>query len=125
MVVHLSERTHAHHTMFAILRLAICFAAILVLVACNGSGEEPQTVAPSAAPTSSPTPIETPSEEKVLTILYWQAPSLPGPFLSSRFKDRDAGAVTLEPLAKYTPDGDLTPALAVEIPTLENGGVSP
>ncbi len=110
--------------MIANLRLAICFAAILVLVACNGSGEEPQTVAPSAAPTSSPTPIETPSEEKVLTILYWQAPSLPGPFLSSRFKDRDAGAVTLEPLAKYTPDGDLTPALAVEIPTLENGGVS-
>ena len=124
MVVHLSERTHAHHTMFAILRLAICFAAILVLVACNGSGEEPQTVAPSAVPTSSPTPIESPSEEKVLTILYWQAPSLPGPFLSSGFKDRDAGAVTLEPLAKYTPDGDLIPALAAEIPTLENGGVS-
>ena len=124
MIVHLSERTYAHHAMTAILRLTICFAAILVLVACNGSGEEPPTVAPSAVPTSPPTPIETPSEEKVLTILYWQAPSLPGPFLSSGFKDRDAGAVTLEPLAKYTPDGDLTPALAVEIPTLENGGVS-
>ena len=96
----------------------------MLLIACNGSGEEPRTVAPSAVPTSSPTPIETPSEEKVLTILYWQAPSLPGPYLSSGFKDRDAGAVTLEPLAKYTPDGDLTPALAAEIPSLENGGVS-
>lgn len=72
-------------------------------------------------PTSTPTP---PDEEEVLTILYWQAPSLPGPYLSSGFKDRDAGAVTLEPLAVYDPDGVLTPVLASEIPTLENGGVA-
>ena len=60
----------------------------------------------------------------MLTILYWQAPSLPGPYLSSGFKDRDAGAVTLEPLAVYDPDGVLTPVLASEVPTLENGGVA-
>ena len=63
-------------------------------------------------------------DEKVLTILYWQAPSLPGPYLSSGFKDRDAGAMTLEPLAHYGPDGALVPALAEEIPTVANGGVS-
>ena len=63
-------------------------------------------------------------DEKVLTILYWQAPSLPGPYLSSGFKDRDAGAITLEPLAHYGPDGALVPALAEEIPTVANGGVS-
>lgn len=63
-------------------------------------------------------------EEQVLTILYWQAPSLPGPYLSGGFKDRDAGAITLEPLAHFGPDGALVPALASEIPTLENGGVS-
>lgn len=63
-------------------------------------------------------------EEKVLTILYWQAPSLPGPYLSSGLKDRDAGAITLEPLAHYDPDGRLVPALAAEIPTLANGGVA-
>ena len=63
-------------------------------------------------------------EEKVLTILYWQAPTLPGSYLSAGIKDVDAGAVTLEPLAKYDPDGKLVPALASEIPTLENGGVS-
>lgn len=63
-------------------------------------------------------------EEKVLTILYWQAPSLPGPYLSGGFKDRDAGAITLEPLAHYAPDGSLVPALAEEIPTVENGGVA-
>ena len=61
------------------------------------------------------------TEEKVLTILYWQAPTLPGPYLSSGTKDSDAGAITLEPLARYDPDGNLTPALATEIPTLENG----
>ena len=65
------------------------------------------------------------SEEKVLTILYWQAPSLPGPYLSGGYKDRDAGAITLEPLAYYSPEGELVPALAAEIPTIENGGISP
>ena len=50
---------------------------------------------------------------------------MPGPLLSSGYKDRDAGALTLEPLAKYAPDGSLVPALAAEIPTIENGGVSP
>ena len=63
-------------------------------------------------------------EEEVLTLLYWQAPSLPGPYLSGGFKDRDAGAITLEPLDHYGPDGALVPALAEEIPTIENGGVS-
>ena len=59
-----------------------------------------------------------------MTILYWQAPTLPGPYLSSGTKDTDAGAVTLEPLAKYDPEGNLVPALAARIPTLENGGLS-
>jgi peptide/nickel transport system substrate-binding protein len=63
-------------------------------------------------------------EDKVLTILYWQAASLPGPYLSGGTKDQDAGAVTLEPLANYDPDGAFVPKLATEIPTIENGGIS-
>ncbi len=63
-------------------------------------------------------------EDRVLRILYWQAPSVVGPYQSSGLKDRDAGAVTLEPLAHYGPDGALAPALSVEIPTVENGGVA-
>ncbi len=105
--------------------------------------ETPMTEPPAVTPISSPAPTEAPTEkpptstpvptstptdpmmeEKVLTILYWQAPSLPGSYLSSGYKDRDAGAVTLEPLAKYSPNGNLVAALAAEIPTLENGGVS-
>ena len=64
------------------------------------------------------------SDAKTLTLVYWQAPSVPNPYLSGGFKDRDAGAITLEPLAKYDPDGALVPALAAEIPTLQNGGIS-
>ena len=62
--------------------------------------------------------------EETLTILYWQAPSTPNPYLSGGFKDRDAGAITLQPLAYYDPVGALVPALADEIPTLQNGGIS-
>ena len=110
-----------------VLRLATALAALFLLAACNGSSEELPTSEPSPSPTQAATPTEgaaTPTEEKVLTIRYWQAPTLPGSYLSSGTKDSDAGAITLEPLARYDPDGNLTPALAAEIPTLENGGVS-
>ena len=63
-------------------------------------------------------------DDRTLTLVYWQAPSMANPYLSGGFKDRDAGAITLEPLAKYDPDGALVPALAAEIPTLQNGGIS-
>ena len=63
-------------------------------------------------------------EEKVLTLRYWQAATLPSSYLASGYKDTDAAALTLEPMANYDPDGNLTPRLAVEVPTVENGGVS-
>ena len=68
-------------------------------------------------------PFQSSDEERVLTILYWQAPTLPGPYLAAGYKDRDAGAITLEPLASYNPNGDLVPRLAEDIPTLANGGL--
>ena len=94
---------------------------------------EPTATSPAPSPDITPTATSRPAtptpepavrEEKVLTLRYWQAPSLPGPYLADGYKDRDAGAVTLEPLAGYDPDGELTPKLAAEIPTLENGGVA-
>ena len=89
------------------LRLSLVLLFVLLLTACGGSDEEP-----------------TPTEVNVLTIHYWQAPSVPSPYLSGGNKDTDAAAVTLEPLAKYDPEGNIVPALAAEIPTIENGGVS-
>lgn len=92
-------------------KLVLVTFLALALVACGDVGMAPVTPA-------------TPEEERILTIRYWQAPSLPFPYLAAGFKDRDAGAITLEPLANYAPDGSLVPRLAVEIPTLANGGVS-
>ena len=106
--------------MNTLLKLALGLVSAFLVVACNGFGQEPT----ATLPPSPPSPTEIAKEEKVLTILYWQAPSLPGPYLADGYKDRDAGAVTLEPLASYDPDGELTPRLAAEIPTLENGGVA-
>ena len=89
------------------------------------TSEPTQTATPpTATPTPEPTQAPAPPEEKTLTLLYWQAPSVPGSYLSAGTKDVDAGAITLDPLAKYDPDGNLVPALAAEIPTLENGGFS-
>ena len=89
------------------LKLTLGLVSLFPLLACGGPDEEP-----------------TPTEVKVLTLHYWQAPSVPNPYLSGGNKDTDAGAVTLEPLAKYDPDGNIVPALAVEIPTIDNGGFS-
>ena len=92
---------------------ALVSLVFLLLAACE-PGDVPKPTAPP----------ELADGEEVLTLLYWQAPSIPNPYLSGGYKDRDAGAVTLEPLALYDPDGKLVPALATGIPTLENGGVS-
>ena len=96
--------------------IALLLAMAFLLAAC-----------PAAAPTGAgamPADEEMEEESKVLTILYWQAASLPGPYLSGGTKDQDAGAVTLEPLANYDPDGAFVPKLATEIPTIDNGGIS-
>jgi peptide/nickel transport system substrate-binding protein len=59
-----------------------------------------------------------------LSILYWQAASIPNPYLSSGTKDIDASAIVLEPLANIDPDGNFIPTLAAEIPSIENGGIA-
>lgn len=86
---------------------ALALAAALAFGAC-------------AAPTPTPAP-----EPETLRVRYWQAPSTLNPYLSAGDKDEDAGAVVLEPLANYAPDGGLVPRLAVGIPTPANGGVAP
>ena len=59
-----------------------------------------------------------------LKLLYWQAPTILNPHLSTGFKDAEASRITLEPLASFDNDGNLVPFLAAEIPTPENGGVA-
>lgn len=57
-------------------------------------------------------------------IIYWQAPSILNPYLSSGTKDIESASLVIEPLGRYDENGDLVPFLAEEIPTVENGGVS-
>ncbi|BAW95878.1 extracellular solute-binding protein [[Synechococcus] sp. NIES-970] len=81
--------------------------ASLLLVACSGANMAPRQDDPTQ-----------------LKLLYWQAPTILNPHLSTGFKDWEASRITLEPLASFDPDSELTPILAAEIPTLENGGLS-
>lgn len=57
-------------------------------------------------------------------IIYWQAPSILNPYLSSGTKDIESASLVIEPLGRYDQNGDLVPFLAEAIPTVENGGVS-
>ncbi len=59
-----------------------------------------------------------------VNIIYWQAPSILNPFLSSGTKDIESASLVIEPLGRYDPNGALVPFLAQEIPTVANGGVS-
>lgn len=50
------------------------------------------------------------AHEATLTLRYWQAPSTLNPYLSGGvYKDLDAAALVLEPLANYDEHGRLTP----------------
>ncbi|PZO33874.1 MAG: peptide ABC transporter substrate-binding protein, partial [Shackletoniella antarctica] len=62
--------------------------------------------------------------DDTLRLLYWQAPTILNPHLSSGFKDSEASRITLEPLASFDAEGNLVLFLAAEEPSLENGGVS-
>lgn len=59
-----------------------------------------------------------------LNIIYYQAPSILNPYLSSGTKDVESSSLVLEPLAGFDEKGTVFPRLVTEIPTLENGGVS-
>ena len=59
-----------------------------------------------------------------LKILFWQAVSTLNPYLSGGVKEELASSLVLEPLAGFDENAMLVPLLVVDIPTLENGGVS-
>jgi peptide/nickel transport system substrate-binding protein len=56
--------------------------------------------------------------------MFFQAPTMLNPHLSSGTKDLSASRITYEPLASFNAEGEMIPFLAAEIPSLENGGVS-
>jgi peptide/nickel transport system substrate-binding protein len=61
----------------------------------------------------------------MLKMLFWQAPTLLNPHFAVGTKDQEGSRIFYEPLAGWDRDGNLVPALAAEIPDIENGGVAP
>ncbi len=59
-----------------------------------------------------------------LLIFQWQAPSQVNPLLSNGTKDLLGASLVTEPLIEFDPAGEPVAALAAEVPTKENGGIS-
>ena len=57
-------------------------------------------------------------------VLWWQGATLLNPHFAVGTKDQDGSRIFYEPLAGWDADGNLVAALAAEIPTPQNGGVS-
>ncbi len=115
--------------------LALFAVLALVLAAC-GDGDEgadttedggaaPTTAAPDTPDTTEP-PDEggTAGQGGALLILQWQAPSQVNALLSSGTKDLLAGSIVLEPLARFTPDGEMVATLATAIPSKSDGSIA-
>jgi peptide/nickel transport system substrate-binding protein len=60
-----------------------------------------------------------------LKLLWWQGPTLLNPHFATGTKDQEGSRIFYEPLAAWDADGNLVPVLAAEIPTRQNGGLSP
>jgi peptide/nickel transport system substrate-binding protein len=56
-----------------------------------------------------------------LKTLWWQAPTLLNPHFATGTKDQDASRIFYEPLAGFDPDGNVTPILASEVPSVQAG----
>jgi peptide/nickel transport system substrate-binding protein len=93
----------------------VSLLALLSLTACNPPTDSTST------PNDTP---QTQGDGDTLKLLYWQAPTILNPHLSTGFKDWEASRITLEPLATFNESSELIPVLAAEIPSLENGGLS-
>jgi peptide/nickel transport system substrate-binding protein len=59
-----------------------------------------------------------------VNVLYWQAPSILNPYLSSGTKDVEAASLVVEGLAGFDEKGEVFARLAESIPTVENGGIT-
>jgi len=70
------------------------------------------------------TETQTRGEGGELRVLLWQMVTVLNPHTSTGTKDYLGASFMIEPLLNYTPDSTLTPALAAEVPTIENGGLA-
>ncbi|MFN8481459.1 MAG: peptide ABC transporter substrate-binding protein [Anaerolineae bacterium] len=115
---------------FTTLSRRACLALLVVVLAATLAGcglAPPGASATSASNLPTPTPIPTPSlaeADDTLRIFNPQAPTTLNPHRTLSSKDFEPARITYEPLASFDRQGRLTPFLAAEIPTLDNGGVA-
>jgi len=104
-------------------KMFIFFIITCTLITNCGSPSTPSLAPkPTESPTDIPnTPAPTRGQGGTLTLLFFQAPTIVNPHLSSGSKDRSAGRIVYEPLATFDKDGNMIPLLAEEIPSVENG----
>jgi peptide/nickel transport system substrate-binding protein len=91
--------------------------------ATTGGGAEATATTGGAAEPTAAAPAQA-GGGGLLRLLWWQAPTIINPHLSTGTKDFDASRVCLEPLADFDTEGNGLPVLAEEMPSLENGGVN-
>ena len=60
-----------------------------------------------------------------LKLLLWQMVTVLNPHTSTGTKDYLGASFMIESLLNFTPESTLTPSLAAEVPTVENGGIAP
>ena len=142
-----SRRTVTRRRM---LRVGLALAALPLVAACGQAASPAPTSAPSK-PAESSKPAETskPGEAAkpaagaaptqaapaaktaggaaggALKMLLWQAPTILNPHLSQGTKDYIAARCCTEPLMTVDGEGKFAPVLAAEIPSTQNGGLSP
>ena len=98
-------------------QLIITIASAFTLISCSNNNSVTE-IEPA------PVKIIGRNENKKLKMIYWQAPTILNPHLSTGFKDSEASRISLEPLATFNKQGKLIPVLAEGIPSKENGGVA-
>jgi peptide/nickel transport system substrate-binding protein len=60
-----------------------------------------------------------------LKLLMWQGPTLLNPHFAQGTKDEEGSRIFYEALVRWDADGNMQPILAAEIPSRDNGGLSP
>lgn len=112
------------------MRNHICFIGLLLVTSLLFSCGSPQdseiaTDSSTGESTENLESVALDGDSRTLKILYWQAPSILNPYLSSGTKDIESSSLIVEPLARYdSADGEMVPWLASDIPTMENGGLA-
>ncbi len=100
--------------------VAAAMAASLLLSACGAAAP---TAAPAAA-TAKPADASGPKKGGKITMGVWQSPATLNGLLGTQTVMNDVLAFVTEGLTNVAGDGSRFPALAKEVPTVQNGGVS-